>query len=33
MVIFPIYWLHRVTPVTRGTRDVAVGWVPGPSYR
>ena len=33
MAIFPTYWLHRVTPVTKGTRDVAVGWVHGPSYR
>jgi len=33
LAIFPTYWLHRVTPVTRGTRDVAVGWMHGPSYR
>ena len=33
MAIFPTYWLHRVTPVTRGTRDAVVGWVHGPSYR
>lgn len=33
MAIFPTYWLHRVTPVTRGTRNVVVGWVHGPSYR
>jgi len=31
--IFPTYWLHRVKPVTKGTRDVVVGWVHGPSFR
>ncbi len=33
MAIFPTYWMHRVTPVTKGKRDVAVGWMHGPSYR
>ena len=33
LAIFPTYWLHRVTPVTKGTRDVVVGWVHGPSFR
>jgi len=33
MVIFPSYWMHRVLPITRGQRDVVVGWVHGPSYR
>lgn len=33
LAIFPTYWLHRVTPVTKGTRDAVVGWVHGPSYR
>jgi PKHD-type hydroxylase len=33
LAIFPTYWLHRVSPVTRGTRDVVVGWVHGPSFR
>lgn len=33
MVIFPSYMLHRVTPVTRGTRYAIVGWVHGPAFR
>lgn len=33
MVIFPSYWMHRIMPMTRGQRDVMVGWVHGPSYR
>jgi PKHD-type hydroxylase len=33
LVAFPAYWLHRVTPVTRGVRHVIVGWVHGPSFR
>jgi len=33
MVIFPSYWMHRILPLTRGQRDVMVGWVHGPSYR
>jgi PKHD-type hydroxylase len=33
LVIFPTYWLHKVHPVTRGTRHVVVGWMHGPSYR
>ena len=33
LAIFPTYWLHRVTPVTKGTRDAVVGWVHGPSFR
>lgn len=33
LVIFPTYWLHKVHPVTRGTRHVVVGWLHGPSYR
>jgi PKHD-type hydroxylase len=30
MALFPSYILHRVTPVTRGTRMSAVGWIGGP---
>ena len=33
LAIFPTYWLHKVSPVTKGTRDVVVGWVHGPSFR
>jgi PKHD-type hydroxylase len=33
MLVFPAFWLHRVTPVTRGTRHVIVGWIHGPSFR
>jgi len=33
LIIFPAYWLHRVTPVTRGSRHVVVGWMHGPSFR
>jgi PKHD-type hydroxylase len=31
--VFPSYVLHRVTPVTRGTRRTIVVWVAGPSFR
>lgn len=30
---FPSYSLHRVTPVTKGTRKSLVGWVVGPEFR
>jgi len=33
MLVFPAYWLHRVTPVTKGNRQVIVGWIHGPSFR
>ncbi len=33
LAIFPTYWLHKVSPVTKGTRGVVVGWVHGPSFR
>jgi PKHD-type hydroxylase len=32
-IIFPSYVLHRVTPVTRGTRYSLVGWVTGPAFK
>lgn len=32
-VAFPSYTLHRVTPVTRGTRHSLVVWVTGPPFR
>jgi PKHD-type hydroxylase len=31
--IFPSFILHRVTPVTKGTRYSLVGWVQGPPFR
>lgn len=30
---FPSYLVHRVTPVTKGTRRSLVAWVCGPKYR
>lgn len=30
---FPSYILHRVTPVTKGTRKTLVAWVSGPKFR
>lgn len=31
--VFPSYLAHRVTPVTRGTREALVAWIHGSSYR
>ncbi len=33
VVIFPSFILHRVTPVTRGSRQSLVTWVSGPNFR
>ena len=33
MVLFPSYCVHRVTPVTKGTRYAAVGWAHGNSFK
>ena len=33
IIIFPSFILHRVTPITKGTRESMVGWVSGPPYR
>ena len=33
LLVFPAFSLHRVSPMTRGTRQVVVGWVHGPSFR
>ena len=33
LIIFPSFILHRVTPITKGTRQSIVGWVSGPPYR
>ncbi len=32
-IIFPSFALHRVTPVTTGSRKSIVGWIGGPPYR
>jgi len=31
--LFPSYLPHRITPVTRGQRNVLVGWIHGPSWK
>lgn len=33
IIIFPSFIMHRVTPITKGTRQSIVGWVAGPPYR
>lgn len=33
VVAFPSYVLHRVTPVTGGTRKSVVAWITGPSFK
>lgn len=33
LIAFPSYTLHRVTPVTRGTRNSLVGWVTGKPFK
>ncbi len=33
VVIFPSFMLHRVTPITSGTRYSIVGWISGPPFR
>lgn len=33
VILFPSYRLHRVTPVTRGTRRSLVTWIAGPAFR
>lgn len=33
VVMFPSYTLHRVTPVTSGSRQSLVSWVTGPQFR
>lgn len=32
VIIFPSYLLHRVTPVTKGTRKSLVLWIEGPAF-
>jgi PKHD-type hydroxylase len=33
MLVFPSYSLHRVTPVTEGTRYSLVGWISGKPFK
>ena len=33
MIVFPTYVVHRVKPVTSGTRYSLIGWIGGPHYR
>lgn len=33
VIIFPSFIMHRVTPITKGTRQSIVGWVSGVPYR
>ena len=33
VLAFPSFLLHRVTPVTRGTRKSLVAWIEGPKFR
>jgi PKHD-type hydroxylase len=32
-IVFPSYFMHRVTPVTKGTRKSIVLWISGPPFR
>ena len=33
MILFPSYLVHRVLPMTKGTRYAMVGWAHGNSFR
>jgi PKHD-type hydroxylase len=33
LIAFPAYVLHRVTPITHGTRKSLVAWVNGPEFK
>ena len=33
VIAFPAYTLHRVTPVTKGTRKAIVAWICGPNFK
>ena len=33
IALFPSYTMHRVTPVTKGTRYSLVAWVSGPAFK
>jgi PKHD-type hydroxylase len=32
-IAFPSYMIHRVTPITSGTRKAIVAWVSGPNFK
>ena len=32
MILFPSYLLHRISPITKGTRYALVGWAHGNSF-
>ena len=32
VIVFPSYFLHRVNPVTKGTRYSLVAWFRGPKF-
>ncbi|MFT6557408.1 2OG-Fe(II) oxygenase family protein [Sneathiella sp.] len=33
LVVFPAYWLHRISDVTKGHRHSIVGWIHGHNFR
>jgi PKHD-type hydroxylase len=33
LIAFPSYQLHRITPVTKGTRNSLVGWINGKQFK
>ena len=33
VIIFPSFYTHQVTPVTKGTRRSLVSWIEGPAWR
>jgi PKHD-type hydroxylase len=33
LIAFPSFQLHRITPVTKGTRNSLVGWINGKQFR
>lgn len=33
VIIFPSFYTHQITPVTKGTRRSLVSWVEGPAWR
>ena len=33
ITVFPVWTLHQVTPVTKGTRQTLVTWVSGPAFK
>jgi PKHD-type hydroxylase len=33
VIAFPSYVLHRVTPITSGTRKSVVIWITGPKFK